>query len=553
MDFSEFSLNLGSFRILVFLLFVSFINNVTLLSYETTVGTNSDSREFLDEEDPSTDEEQSEDQNNDGSFFLPNIPYNPSLPVFPNFPASASRPRDMNFLLNLPVNPPFSNVPEYSDEYEDLEDFYDYPDPETREEPEEAKSFQEPMKLEISSGKFIDGQLDENQFPENSGNVKYLKIRNPNPTERGNLKSIKDYAFQKLQNLLELEIINQSLQEIVESSLENNFKLKKLNFEDNKIKELPGKLLRFNLELIEINLSRNQIQKIPEFFFKNLRKLRYLNLSENQLEKIPKDMLYGTSLTSLDFSKNLITRIEPGSLHINSGFINLSFNQLEILETNWFAGDSYSSISLSHNRIQEIPEDFFRTIHIEMIDLSFNKIEEIDAVFENVNWIYLENNRLRSFSAEALRSLKCSWSVVDLRANTCFNTVLDHEKLFEKFGRIVVELKFKRCNTSIIMQVFDLSDVGYTTYEDVDQKNCKRNEALFFLNKRRYDELPEPPVLPKLSGLNLIQNFTTSGNQESSLVGDESQTNGTTSSASRNLRTSSIIFCISLAFLLKFI
>ncbi len=388
----------------------------------------------------------------------------------------------------------------------------------------------------ISSNVTLDGNLTEDFFEQIFYDVEFLSIKSPG-SKGGSLKYIGENAFRKLPNLLELEIIHHAIMEMSDGAFEGNVNLRSLNFEDNQIqnfqenwfqnlfvlevlnfsnnqieeihkksfkdlwklkvlnlsrnrlKYLDQILFQSTVEILKIDLSDNEISRIEDYTFFYTKKLADLNLSKNQLAAITRNAFHGTFLSILNLSENSIKSIEPESFYMRAGFINLSFNRLENLDANWFDGKFYSSINLSHNEIPEIPGNFFEKLQIEMLDLSFNEIEEIFWDFLDVNWVYLESNRIRWISDGAFEKLRCSWGSIDLRNNTCFNAVLDHERLAEEFGNSLVELRFEECeNMTLSLRLYNFHEVDYPTLLDLPK--CRRNKILENSNNRRFDGCP---------------------------------------------------------------
>ncbi|KAM5246944.1 tsukushi [Ctenodactylus gundi] len=111
----------------------------------------------------------------------------------------------------------------------------------------------------------------------------------------------------------------------------------------------------------------------------------HLDLSSNRLETVNESVLAGpgyTTLSGLDLSHNLLTRISPTAFsrlrYLES--LDLSHNGLISLPAESFTSSQLSDVNLSHNRLREVPVSAFtthsqgRALHV---DLSHNFIHRL--------------------------------------------------------------------------------------------------------------------------------------------------------------------------------
>ncbi|XP_043929291.1 tsukushi [Protopterus annectens] len=134
----------------------------------------------------------------------------------------------------------------------------------------------------------------------------------------------------------------------------------------------------------------------------------YLDLSSSNLKTLGEAMLTGpgyTTLVSLDLSYNQITEFEANTFsklrYLES--LDLSHNSLQSLQDGSFSNPSLEDIDISNNRLQEINLNIFMPkIHGKPIniDLSNNEIRSVvNGLNENIPFIQgfnLSGNRLTS-------------------------------------------------------------------------------------------------------------------------------------------------------------
>ena len=185
----------------------------------------------------------------------------------------------------------------------------------------------------------------------------------------------------------------------------------------------------FNFEaLIKIKilqLNYNQISRLPSDIFhaSALFSLEKLNLDHNIISYLsPKQFVYLYKLRFLGLSYNRFKHIQPGIFATNPlATLRLSFNGLETLPCNLFAGNISSTLkilNLRHNRLKEIHSCLFQSNtsesifpELELLDVSRNNIKELPPeLFYSTNWyslkrLFLEYNNLISLPSRAFYPL----------------------------------------------------------------------------------------------------------------------------------------------------
>lgn len=128
---------------------------------------------------------------------------------------------------------------------------------------------------------------------------------------------------------------------------------------------MPGKLFRATSNLEELDLSNNDLKQLDATLFKGLVNLKFLKLDENKLKKLDSGLYIGRKVF-------LFCR---------------RYNKLPVdgkIFTEIFSDNKYLSIlSLKRNHMMEIGSTFENLQHLGYVDLSFNKIKEVNAC--NIN------------------------------------------------------------------------------------------------------------------------------------------------------------------------
>ena len=144
-------------------------------------------------------------------------------------------------------------------------------------------------------------------------------------------------------------------------------KLKTLNLSDNQIRELVNSSKEKITTLKSLNLSNNNLKIIRSQFISLLDELNYLDLSKNNLEMIESEAFHNLfELNHLDLSENEMTHLEP--------FLFYNLGSLKVLD-------------LSKNQLKEVKEDYFaiKQSKLSRLDLSFNTISS----YEKNSFTYL--------------------------------------------------------------------------------------------------------------------------------------------------------------------
>ncbi|MGH0147093.1 UNVERIFIED_CONTAM: hypothetical protein FKN15_021976 [Acipenser sinensis] len=224
--------------------------------------------------------------------------------------------------------------------------------------------------------------------------IKYLYL------QRNQIDSIKNGVFDNATDLSwlildENEIVNSNIGKNTFSKLK---KLERLYMNKNKLTEPVGPLPN---TLQELKLAKNQISKFPSSLLKGLQNLTVIQLQENELQD---DALAGVfqglnSLTYLDLSTNKIKRM-PQDLPSTLEMLYADHNDISKLPDNYLQKlPKLQYLRISHNQLVDsgIPAEFFNVTSLIELDLSFNKLQSIPVVNENLENLYLQVNEINKF------------------------------------------------------------------------------------------------------------------------------------------------------------
>jgi len=196
--------------------------------------------------------------------------------------------------------------------------------------------------------------------------------------------NIEQLIFEKSIGLIELDLDNNKINFLsFKNSSGNNFEfLMYLSANENRIQSVEGINNLINLEYL--SLSVNEIREIN---IKKLNKLKYLQLKSNLLENfiIHKNNQY---LQYIDVSFN----------NINSFTIFGECNALKnlILDNNKLSDINFSENKNINQFNNSINNNFNKFKNLELIDISFNLISEIKflIIFKNVQKINISFNNI---------------------------------------------------------------------------------------------------------------------------------------------------------------
>lgn len=281
----------------------------------------------------------------------------------------------------------------------------------------------------------------------------------------------------------------------------NLSKLETLDLSHNLINGLPSAIFSYMPNLISLNMSYNQLNFLSPRTFHDLNNLKHLDLSNNPLSVINQEDLKGLKSIS-----HLIVR-DCHLENLNSAvyqeisqleYLDLSGNRFEFIRSDEFRHlYKLKYLFLQRNRISIINAFCFSGHHLIKLDLSFNKLTDLnECTFCNVSItsLNLANNQFKKVLNNQLSSLNSNLIELNVANNPKLNS-----KLIDNLISKLQNLEYLNlANTNL-----DDSFSAEKTFQNFAQKlkhlNLSKNN-LFNLTNKMF------PSYGKLITLNLSFN-----------------------------------------------
>ncbi|KAG7467580.1 hypothetical protein MATL_G00155270 [Megalops atlanticus] len=274
---------------------------------------------------------------------------------------------------------------------------------------------------------------------------------------------------------------------------------KTLDLSRNNIFFLDPKFLNL-VELKCLNLSGNAMsQSLNGTEFIHLTELQYLDFSFNRL-----DLLYSTAfqelinLTVLDISNNNHYFTSEGLTHMLNFTKNLpklnvllmNYNEISTSTNTEMESLSLQTLEFKGNRLDMLWRDgdlryvnyFKGIIHLKVLDISENNLNFIplqvfDGLPENLSELYLNNNRLKSFSWEKLESLS-ELQVLDLSGNQLKTVPPELSNCTKTLRKLILQKNLlTKLTPNFLRDAFSLKylDLSFNEIQYIEQSSFPEN------------------------------------------------------------------------------
>ncbi|KAM9327526.1 lumican [Pholidichthys leucotaenia] len=225
--------------------------------------------------------------------------------------------------------------------------------------------------------------------------IKYLYLQN------NQLEEIKAGVFDNVTDTLRWLILDNNQitnAKIAKGTIDKLTALEKLFFSFNNLIEPvlpPSKVLE------ELRMMNNKLSKFPAGVLSDKENLTSIHLQYNELTsdgvtgafKGPKRLL------SLDVSHNKLKKL-PAGVPNSLGMLYADYNAIESIGAGYLNKlPALQYLRISHNKLSDagIPAGVFNVTSLVELDLSFNKLQSIPEVSEQLEQLYLQANEINKF------------------------------------------------------------------------------------------------------------------------------------------------------------
>ncbi|WDV46873.1 hypothetical protein PV797_04035 [Clostridiaceae bacterium M8S5] len=174
--------------------------------------------------------------------------------------------------------------------------------------------------------------------------------------------------------------------------------LENLNLENNNISN--AKYLSVFTNLKSLNLENNKVTDLSNFDDMNLE---YLNLSVNGVQDLSK-LKKTDTLKAIKLSFNKIKDITPLK-NLEVAYLYLDYNEIKRVDT--LPMKNLKCLAINNNQIEYINEELFKDKEMGLINISYNKIKNIDFIskLKYIQLIYVEHNQIKKEDIEKYKDI----------------------------------------------------------------------------------------------------------------------------------------------------
>ncbi|XP_070848021.1 lumican [Chaetodon trifascialis] len=225
--------------------------------------------------------------------------------------------------------------------------------------------------------------------------IKYLYLQN------NQIEEIKAGVFDNVTETLRWLVLDNNQitnSKIAKGTIDKLTGLEKLFFSYNNLTE---PIIPPSKSLDELKMMHNKLSKFPSGLLSDKENLTSINLQHNQLSS---DAISGAfkgpkKLLSLDVSHNKLKKLPagvPSSLEI----LYADYNDIDGIGAGYLNKlPALQYLRISHNKLVDsgLPAGVFNTTSLVELDLSFNKLQSIPEINEQLEQLYLQANEINKF------------------------------------------------------------------------------------------------------------------------------------------------------------
>ena len=202
---------------------------------------------------------------------------------------------------------------------------------------------------------------------------------------KNRLKTFERINFDFLPNLTRLELSSNPIANPNDVYLQIKGvgnALTELSLKEINLSVLNSKFFDKLANLMILDLSSNRIEVIQQGTFSNLQKLTTINLINNRLTQIDNSLFYRLSrLAEIDLTNNSISKLDSRVFANLTSLerVYLDVNKLESIDEGTFSGcTKLKFINLANNRLFSVsPRVFYNLTRLDTIDLSLNNLTRL--------------------------------------------------------------------------------------------------------------------------------------------------------------------------------